>query len=458
MLSNIKRWLPFHGSLFGGGPKISTPSKDAFYWDRPANFDTLHNGAILRSRPVDLVYFPGFQDPPLQAWQVAYKTKAQDGMTPQVTVTTIIRPSTARKDSDGAWHLLSYQSKCDSASPNCRTSYALRAGNDYKLGALSEQVFMEPCLDRGWIVLVPDYESETDAFGAGPQSAYATLDGIRAALAFADLGIADADGKVNAKVTLWGYSGGALATGWAAQKQPSYAPELPVVGASIGGVPADLNAIAVRVNKTIAAGLYIGVMAGLSNAYPELASWLDSNATPAGKKAFAAAKSTSFGVVMKDNINLDVVGTCFNASLVDPLGQKIPAQIIEENKVGLDGAAPTMPMQVYHSIHDEVVPVKTVDDLVDTWAKSGSTIEYVRDTLSEHVVLSFTGCAAAIDWIQTRFDGEPPLARPGKPRITTVFTSLESDDAKITLGAGRQSELNDLLETKYKQPNRKWWT
>ena len=37
-----------------------------------------------------------------------------------------------------------------------------------------------------------------------------------------------------------GISGGATATGWAAQLQASYAPELHVAGFVIGGTPADM--------------------------------------------------------------------------------------------------------------------------------------------------------------------------------------------------------------------------
>lgn len=48
-----------------------------------------------------------------------------------------------------------------------------------------------------------------------------------------------------AKVALWGYSGGALASAWAAQQQHSYAPELydKIVGSAFGGTPVDLGAI-----------------------------------------------------------------------------------------------------------------------------------------------------------------------------------------------------------------------
>jgi hypothetical protein len=63
------------------------------------------------------------------------------------------------------------------------------------------------------------------------------LDSVRATKAFATLGLAS-----NVKVGMWGYSGGAIAQGWAAALQPSYAPDLNVVGIAHGGTPANLTA------------------------------------------------------------------------------------------------------------------------------------------------------------------------------------------------------------------------
>lgn len=109
------------------------------------------------------------------------------------------------------------------------------------------------CRSRNWIVIVPDYESSTDAFGAGKQSGQAVLDGIRAFLSSSIL----PSTMAKPKVALWGYSGGALASGWAASIQGDYAPELEsvLVGAAIGGTPVDLRAIAYHTNGGIAAGL-----------------------------------------------------------------------------------------------------------------------------------------------------------------------------------------------------------
>jgi hypothetical protein len=51
-----------------------------------------------------------------------------------------------------------------------------------------------------------------------------------------------------------GYSGGAIATGWAAQLQPTYAPELAFVGAVAGGTPADFGLLTRTMNKTWGSG------------------------------------------------------------------------------------------------------------------------------------------------------------------------------------------------------------
>ncbi|SOV04423.1 related to lipase family [Ustilago sp. UG-2017a] len=457
--NNVQGCLAWIKGIFSKEAGIPFPSKDPFYSERPYNFTSLPAGAILRSRQFSVIYFPGFDNPPLQAWQVAYKTTAQNGLTPQVTVLTIFRPSTAQPDSEGKYRILAYGAKCDSAGTNFRTSYALRAGNDYTLGAASEQIFIAPCLDRGWIVVVSDYESETCAFGAGPQSAYAFLDSIRAALAFEPMGVPKSEeGVYEAKVAMWGYSGGALAVGWAAQQQPTYAPDLTkyLVGASMGGLPSDLKACAEFTNKQMSAGLIIGIMQGLANAYPELQTWLGKNANKLGKAALLMALTKSFGAIMREFRDINILGTYFDVP--DPLEVELISSIMEENKLGTKGQFPTTPCQVYQSLHDQVVPYKTTDDLMVVWSARGARIDYVRDQLSNHVVLCFTGTPSAIRWIQARFEGEPTIGQPGKPSIETVITILNTNDASSTLGEQRKNEMYNLLEKQYIKPGLNWWT
>ena len=65
---------------------------------------------------------------------------------------------------------------------------------------------------------------------------YNTLDSLRAALSSPATGLTG-----TTKIGLAGYSGGAIATEWAAQLAPTYAPEInsDIVGAAMGGVLVD---------------------------------------------------------------------------------------------------------------------------------------------------------------------------------------------------------------------------
>ena len=67
----------------------------------------------------------------------------------------------------------------------------------------------------------------------------------------------------------WGYSGGSLASGWAAALQPKYAPELKknLIGAALGGFVTNITATAEATDGTLFAGLVPNALSGLANEY-----------------------------------------------------------------------------------------------------------------------------------------------------------------------------------------------
>ena len=223
-------------------PVPPAPSQDPFYQMEASALNALKPGTVIRSRRVEILDFPGLDAKTLQAWQIAYSTTSELGA-PQITVMTVLLTPNPRKD-----HVVIYGSKMDSATSSCRTSYALRRDNPNTFGALSELVFLEAVLDHNWVVVIPDYESQTDAFGARRQSGQAVLDSLRAVKTFSEIGLDPAF-----KTAAWGYSGGALACGWAASLQSTYAPDLNqhIVGWCCGGMPVDLRAVADHVNGGI---------------------------------------------------------------------------------------------------------------------------------------------------------------------------------------------------------------
>jgi len=237
--------------LVGRASTIPPPSDDPFYV-APSGYESAEPGAILRSRPVPSA-LSLFQTIPLNlkgAWQLLYRTTDSMGK-PIATVTTVLVPKNADPKK-----LLSYQVAEDSGGEiNCAPSYTLQTGSDSVYAGTGgiEAALIAAALNQGWIVNSPDWEGPKSTFIAGKQAGYATLDGIRAALASGETTSVSSD----AKVQMWGYSGGALASEFAAELQSGYAPEIPFVGMAIGGLTPNVS----NVLTTISGGLFAGIAA-----------------------------------------------------------------------------------------------------------------------------------------------------------------------------------------------------
>ena len=136
--------------------------------------------------------------------------------------------------------------------------------------------------------MYPTYEGPLASFCAGVQSGHATLDSVRAVL-WSGFGLSS-----NARYAMWGYSGGALASGWAAELQVQYAPELNFSGAALGGLTSNITSVMVSVNGGMWSGLIPAGLLGLATQYPATYSFLVEQLTTTGqynKTGFLAAKN-----------------------------------------------------------------------------------------------------------------------------------------------------------------------
>jgi hypothetical protein len=131
----------------------------------------------------------------------------------------------------------------------------------------TELVLIDTVVAKGFAVSIPDYEGPDGEFGAPDQPGYAILDGLRAAMKFHPLGLPGA----GTPAAIWGYSGGSLVSGWAAQVQPSYAPDINLRGVAVGGLVTNLAQALTTVNGGIGAGLIPSVLPGVLRADPALA-------------------------------------------------------------------------------------------------------------------------------------------------------------------------------------------
>ncbi|PWN24079.1 LIP-domain-containing protein [Microstroma glucosiphilum] len=389
------------------------PEDDPFYYINatPAALAAYKPGHILSYRSIELTPFPGIDGTKLKTWQVAYVyTDADDKAA--VSVFVVIMPNNSSKD-----RILLQLPKTDAAISECRTSYSLRKGSAARFASLSESPFMSNFLDQGWICVIPDYMGQQDAFGNGPLAGRCALDAARAVLMFGALEV-----QPDAKLAFWGYSSGAQAVGWAASQQALYAPELTskIVGWAAGGLPGESKAISVVILKSDRVAI---VFAIVSNSYPALKQWLEASLTPAGKKLYGKAAESCFGGFMFASFLKDVLGTTYFRQ-ERPLEEALPRKILDQlNLDRPESSVPSQPMLILGSLHDEVVPTADLDNLVDHWAQKGASIEYIRDRLSKHVTLCFTGFPPTLRWLQKRFDGEESHSKPGQPYIRTKMTT-----------------------------------
>lgn len=211
--------------------------------------------------------------------------------------------------------------------------------------------------------------------------------------------------SASAKSVMWGYSGGSLASEWAAELQPSYAPELKFEGAALGGLIGSVNNVITTINGGLSAGLGFSGMQGLMNAYPEIASLVESSFVSQAKKQ--QFESIAAGCLLETIIdgafqNLSDYFTDFDGLINSPLVQTIQNETGQMGQTGL----PTMPLYIYKPINDEVSPVADTDYVYDVLCAKGAQIQYRRNLVGEHDTEDIFGSGSALEWIEDRLDGK----------------------------------------------------
>ncbi len=367
----------------------------------------------------------------VQAWQLLYRSTDFDGQ-PSAAVTTVLRPAGTTPKA-----VVSYQIAEDASAPQCAPSYELRPG--LNVGATVNQaeiLLIDTVVAEGFAVSIPDYEGLAGDFGAPRQPGYAVLDGLRATEQFGPLGLPGA----GTPAAIWGYSGGSLASGWAAQVQPTYAPDLNIRGVAVGGFVTNVAQALTAINGGFAAGLIPSALPGVLRSDPALAAAVDPYLTAAGRAVLARSGSQCEVTNLVDYPFFNL-----NNYLTVPLDTllALPAVQSATAELNLGGTTPTAPLFVYHAVHDELIPIAGTDATVADYCSHGDSVTYTRDQLSEHGILAVSGAPAALAWLTQRLDGQP--AAQGCA-TSTVASMLLSPPGLQSLPSFLASALLGLLD------------
>lgn len=377
------------------------PSLDPFY-QPPAGFESKEPGAILRTRKVATAYF-GLIPNPVQAWQLLYRTNAVDGSA-IASVTTVFKPLVAKND-----RFVSFQTAYDGAARSgvCDPSYNYRLfAPQVDLITSVEFLLLQAFILDGNIVSASDYEGPDAAFGAGRLAGTGVLDSMRAVKNFkSTLGFS----TDNPKIVGYGYSGGAIATGWAAGLQPSYAPELDIKGWAHGGTPANLTGTALLVDGTLFSGFLPQALAGLSapTAYgAELLPVYDQIITPYGQTVLDLAEQ----ICSVQNI-FTFAFQEIQSTKVQTLGDQVfyeptISSVLTRNNMGLNsGETPKAPVYMFHAPDDEIIPYANATTLRDDWCGFGASVEFVTIAAGGHATTEVIGFPGAFKFVKDAFDG-----------------------------------------------------
>ncbi|WP_408642101.1 lipase family protein [Speluncibacter jeojiensis] len=360
---------------------------DPFYAP-PVDLASKKPGEVVRTRPMPpLLTFPG-----VDIWMAAFRSTNSEGKPILATTTVMLPPN---RSSNGP--LLSYQHIINGLGTECAVSRELYTSDPNLI--IREAPALNVVLQRGWKVALPDHLGPTSAYGAAKLGGQITLDGIRAVQHVARFGLAESP------VALAGYSGGGMATAWAAALAPAYAPELNIVGAAEGGVPTNLLKMgdALGLHPHPAFGLAAAAAIGLGREYPDRLPIL----SLLNDRGLAMARQMSNGCtndILAAGAGHSVAEVTKSTSFMSDPGYR---RVASENSLEDYPGVPKTPIFEWHSPTDVLIPVDSINTTMRRYCAAGVKVQAELVPSPDHLTTAVLGVPSALNYLDARFRGVP---------------------------------------------------
>jgi hypothetical protein len=336
--------------------------------------------------PGDLIWSAPFKAVPgARAWKVLYHSRALDGSDIAVSG-VVVAPTDAAPE--GGRPVISWAHGTHGIADQCAPSR--RADMVSLLPSIGKVV------SQGYVVVATDYEGlgtpGTHPYLVGESEARGVLDIVKAAQQIRETEASD-------KTFVWGQSQGGQAALFAGEIQPSYAPELDLLGVVSGAPVTDATAMfpaAATIPETL--GFAVMGLMGIEAAYPDAK--VSDVLTPAGLEKTEIVDQKCYGAVL-DAFKLPV----------DQVIAKNPAEVApfpDLFAVDTAGRTPTAaPMLVYQGLSDDVVYKVFTDQYVKKACALGNTVEYKTFTGKDHYEENAAAEKDVLEWMQARLAGIP---------------------------------------------------
>ncbi len=383
-------------------PRRHSAAAEGFY-EPPEPLPDGQPGDLIRAEPMDAYLGPGVRLR-ARAWRVLYRSTSATGEPTAVSGTILLpgrgRPTRVRP-------LVGYAIGTHGIGDAAAPSRLLARGLEWEAGLMSL------ALARGSALAITDYQGlgtpGDHTYMVGRALGPNVLDAMRAARA-----LAPEELPVGGPAAIIGYSEGGAAAAWAAQLQPTYAPDVRLAGVAAGAAAANVESAGPGLDGSFFSFFIAYGGIGYAAAYPELD--FDPYLTPMARKRIDALRNSTILQAM-------ISGPRFvNASdLTQPNVLELPEwrQRLRENRLGL--IAPETPVLLHHARRDQIVSFSQSEGLRDDWRGLGADVRlYITRGGVDHISGAVAGTPIALDWLARRLQGESRAARRTAPTVGAV--------------------------------------
>lgn len=397
------------------GAEVSRGTTIPAFYDPPATLPAA-NGALVRSEPLPLALsLPGIDGPlPGTATRLMYKSTDADGQ--PVAVTGAYIEPTPGWSHGGARPLVALGPGTLGQGDQCSASMGLEHPLSLRDDSVSvgyEDLAIYRLLAAGVAVVVTDYvglgaTDRVHTYVNRVDEGHALLDAARAAHQVTGASITSAS-----KVGLYGYSQGGGASAGAAELQPSYAPDLNVVGAYSGAPPANLGDVTKAIDGSELTAAIGWALNGFLRYHPELKPILDAHINATGQAALDDVKTRCIGDAILAYGGRHTTGwTTDGRSVSDIIASEPAAQaVVDQQRIGT--IKPAVPVRIATGVADNLVPHKQARQLAVDWCAKGANVDYnavvipsVADPLLNHLAPFVADQGNAISWMTDRLAGK----------------------------------------------------
>lgn len=377
--------------------QFGSPRIDDFYSSDGVSTDDLAQpGRLLRAEP-----FARQVPDEAQAWRILYSTVDHTGE-PTTASGIVMVPRTT--PAAGGRPVVAWAHGTTGQARQCAPSLL---SQPFTAGAFPE--VMDEVVDRGWAVVATDYvglgAEGTHAYLVGNVSGTAVLDAVRAARAIDEAHVSD-------DTVVWGHSQGGAAALWAAQEQPTHAPDVPLLGTVAMAPAADVPALADKLGSVAGGQIFASYVAtGYAYAYDDVR-LRDAVRTPAlglverlsarclAEPGVVASALTALSLRDEDILKGEVTHGALGARL----SENVPAGV----GISAGTAAEPSPVWVAQGADDALITPQLQGGYVQRVRRAGGEIDYTVYEGLDHLTLVQDGSQLLQDlltWTSRRFAG-----------------------------------------------------